>query len=157
VRARSILPFLILMAALIEGVAAGQSANGYLSVGGGAASGSALTEFAAGGEVVVAQTIGFGGEIGVASKHSSFGFVSADASFHLTRHAATGRLDPFIVGGYTRAFDLFSGANGANFGLGLNFWLIHHLGVRAEFRDMVFSTGIPTTNFWAFRGGIAFR
>jgi hypothetical protein len=147
----------ILVAALIEGVAAGQSANGYVNVGGGSASGSALTEFATGGEVVVAKAIGFGGELGFASQHSSFGFVSLDASFHLLRHAATGRFDPFVVGGYTRAFDLFSGANGANFGLGLNYWVTHHLGVRAEFRDMVFSTGSPTTNFWAFRGGIAFR
>lgn len=59
----------------------------------------------------------------------------------------------------TYASDLFTSANGANFGVGLNYWLARHFGVRAEFRDMVLS-GSPsgaTANFWAIRGGIAFR
>lgn len=142
------------------------AANGYVNVGGGWTSGglifpssspcTAFTQGAAGGEVVIAQTLGLGGELGSVKRHSSFGFVSLDASFHLLRHA-TGKADPFFTGGYTKTYNGFSGANGANFGFGLNYWLRRHFGVRAEFRDMVFTAGVPTTNFWAIRGGIVFR
>jgi hypothetical protein len=157
VRAKLIFPYLMLAAALVEGVAAGQSANGYLNVGVGSNSGSADSEFAAGGEVVFGRTVGIGGEIGVLLRHSGFGFASVDGSVHLLRSAGNGRFDPFLTGGYTRAFDIFSGANGANFGAGFNYWLTHHFGVRAEFRDLVFSSGSPTVNYWVIRGGIAFR
>jgi|HubBroStandDraft_6_1064221.scaffolds.fasta_scaffold13402_4 hypothetical protein len=158
-----------LAAALSIAAMVGQSvaANGYVNVGGGWTtgglffpspnSGAAFTEGAAGGEVVIAQTVGLGGELGIVKRHSSFGFVSLDASFHLLRHAATGKVDPFITGGYTKTYNGFSGANGANFGAGLNYWLRHRFGVRAEFRDMVFTAGVPTTNFWTIRGGIVFR
>jgi hypothetical protein len=158
-----------LAAALSIAAMVGQSvaANGYVNVGGGwttgglffpsPKSGTAFTEGAAGGEVVIAQTVGLGGELGIVKRHSSFGFVSLDASFHLLRHAATGKVDPFITGGYTKTYNGFSGANGANFGAGLNYWLRHRFGVRAEFRDMVFTAGVPTTNFWTIRGGIVFR
>jgi hypothetical protein len=166
---KSVLADLMLVAGLVQGVAAGQSGNGYLSVGGGSRTGAdlansseAFTQVDAGGEFVAAQTIGFGGEFGIVKKHSSFGFVSLDASFHLLRNASsaqgtTGKVDPFVTGGYTRASDILSGANGANFGVGLNYWLTRHFGVRAEFRDIVFSSGTPTENFWAIRGGVAFR
>jgi len=158
-----------LAAAFSSAAMVGQSvaANGYANVGGGwttggllfpsSSPGTAFTEGAAGGEVVIAQTVGLGGELGIVNRHSSFGFVSLDASFHLLRHAATGKVDPFITGGYTKTYNLFSGANGANFGFGLNYWLRRRFGVRAEFRDMVFTAGVPTTNFWTIRGGIVFR
>ncbi len=95
--------------------------------------------------------------MGIVKRHSSFGFVSLNASFHLLRHAATGKVDPFITGGYTKTYNGFSGANGTNFGFGLNYWLRRRFGVRAEFQDMVFTSGVPTTNFWTIRGGIVFR
>ncbi len=147
----------LLIPILLTGIAAGQSANGYLTAGVGSGASSTIGEFAGGGEFVVAQTVGIGGELGVVTKHSSFGFFSLDGSVHLLRHAASGRFDPFVSGGYTRAFELFSGANGGNFGFGLNYWLTDRVGVRVELRDLVFSAGAPSTNYWVFRGGIAFR
>jgi hypothetical protein len=171
--AKSILPCLILLGGFLEGVATGQSGNGYVNFGCGSISNTYLTpnaaksEVAIGGEVAAAQTVGFGGEVGYAgwgrNEVVGFGLVSLDASIYLTRHAATGKVDPFISGGYTRAINLFSIVNaakivnGANFGFGLNYWLTHHFGVRAEFRDAVFPGGSTTTNFWVIRGGIAFR
>src|ERR1700691_507129 len=105
-RAKSILGCLILLGGLLEGVAAGQSWNGYVNFGGGSISNTYFTpnaaksEVAIGGEVVAAQTVGFGGEVGYAASRKpdfiGFGLVSLDASFHLTRHAATGKVDPFI-------------------------------------------------------------
>jgi hypothetical protein len=170
--AKSILPGLILLGGFFEGIAAGQSGNGYATFGGGSISNTYLTpnsaqsEAVIGGEVVFAQAVGFGGEAGYATSRNDFvgfGLVSLDASFHPTRHAATGKLDPFISGGCTRAINLFSIDDaakveyGANFGFGLNYWLTHHFGLRAEFRDAVFPVGSATTNFWVIRGGIAFR
>ena len=65
--------------------------------------------------------------------------------------------DPFLTGGYTPAFHLFgSAASGANIGFGLHYWFLPHLGVRAEFRDIVLPAMSPE-NVWVFRGGIAFR
>jgi len=166
VRLKPTLAWLIPLAGLVQGMAAGQSGNGYLSVGGGSSTGAGcctyqgdngFAQYAAGGEFVAAQTIGFGAEFGGVKKNNSFVFLSLDASFHLFHNAATGKLDAFVTGGYTYASDLFTSAKGANFGVGLNYWLARHWGVRAEFRDMVFSSGMPTANFWAVRGGIAFR
>jgi hypothetical protein len=165
VRSKSILAWLILLAGLVQGVAAGQSGNGYFSAGGGSSTGAGcctyqgntgFAQYAAGGEFVAAQTIGLGAELGGVKKQSSFVYLSVDASFHLFRKAS-GKADPFITGGYTHASDLFTTANGANFGVGLNYWLKRHFGVRAEFRDMVFPASGVTANFWAIRGGIAFR
>jgi hypothetical protein len=166
VRGKSVLPRLILIAGFAGGVAAGQSGNGYLIAGGGSSTGAGccayqgdngFTQYAVGGEFVAAQTIGFGVEFGGVKKNNSFIFASLDASFHFLRNAASGRADPFITGGYTHASDLFTTANGANFGVGLNYWLKRHFGVRAEFRDMVFPASGVTANFWAIRGGIVFR
>lgn len=144
----------LLIPIVLAGIAAGQSANGYLNAGIGSGASSTIGEFAGGGEIVFAQTVGIGGELGVVTKHGSFGLFSLDGSVHLLRHAASGRFDPFVSGGYTRAFEIFSGGN---FGFGLNYWLTHRVGVRVEFRDLVFSSGAPSTNYWIFRGGIAFR
>ncbi len=166
VRSKSILAWLIPLAGLVQGVVAGQSGNGYLSAGVGSSTGAGcctyqgdhgFAQYAAGGEFVAAQTIGFGAELGGVKKNNSFVFLSLDASFHPLRHAATGKLDPFVIGGYTYASDLFAHANGANFGVGLNYWWARHFGVRAEFRDIVFPANGVTANFWAIRGGIAFR
>ncbi len=159
---KSILAWLIPLAGLVQGVAAGQSGNVYLSIGGGSNAGAAFAQVASGGEFLAAQTVGFGGEVGIVDRHSSFGFVSLDVSFHFLRHPPIhnilmGKVEPFVIGGYTRTYNLFSGANGANFGGGFNIWLTRHFGVRAEFRDMVFSAGLPTANFLAIRGGIVFR
>jgi hypothetical protein len=165
VRSKSILACLIPIAGLVQGVAAGQSGVGYLSAGGGSSSGagcctyqgpSGFAQYAAGGEFVAAQTVGFGAELGGVTKNHSFAFVSMGASFHLFRNAASGKVDPFIAAGYTFASDLFNTAKGVNFGAGFNYWLAHHVGLRAEFRDIVFPGG-TTANFWAIRGGIAFR
>ena len=144
----------VMLFTVMAGAAAGQALDGYLGFGVGSGPGSALAEPVGGGEVLLHQTIGLGGELGAALRdHGSFGYLSLDPSFHFPARAAGKKFDPFVVGGYTRAFELFSGVNGGNFGFGLNYWLSHGLGIRGEFRDMVLSG----SNYWAFRVGIAFR
>lgn len=144
---------MVAMFALCAGAAAAQSADGFLSLGVGSGGSGAVAEPSGGAELVLGQTVGIGAQIGAILRQGSFGFVSADASYHLARNAKSGRLDPFIEGGYTRAFKLFSGANGGNFGFGLNYWFARNLGIRAQFRELLFSGN----NYWAFSAGIAFR
>jgi hypothetical protein len=142
--------------ALFAGAAAAQSAVGYLSVGVGSNAGGTIVEPSGGAEVVLGQTVGVGGQLGaVLRQHGSFGFVSADGSYHLARNAKSGKFDPFIEGGYTRAFQLFSGANGGNFGFGLNYWFSRRLGIRGQFRELLLSG--TSNNYWAVSAGIAFR
>ncbi len=99
VRQKLLFPLLLLIAALFEGHAAAQRLNGYLVVGPGSRSGDATTEFAGGGEFVIASTVGVGAELGVLDEHGSFGFVNVNGSLHFGRHVP--RVDPFITGGYT--------------------------------------------------------
>jgi hypothetical protein len=65
-----------------------------------------------------------------------------------------GKLDPFVNAGYTR-LQRGGGANGVNFGGGVNYWFKRHLGVRIEIRDHVM-TDIGSVHFWGVRFGVAF-
>jgi len=96
VRAKSVFPYLLLIAAVVEGTASAQSGDGYLSAGVGSRSGGSTGEFAAGGELVIASTVGIGAELGFFSEHGSFGFLNVNGSLHLLRHAAKGRTDPSL-------------------------------------------------------------
>jgi hypothetical protein len=132
------------------------SGNAFVDAGGGSIAGSGFTEFSGGGEAIFSHIVGVGGELGFVSRHSSFGYGSADVSVHFLPHFA-GKVDPFIVGGYTYGSDLLAGASGGNFGAGLNYWMTHHIGVRAEFRDIIFAGSSSRVNGWAIRGGVVFR
>jgi hypothetical protein len=161
---RSILFSLILTAHFLEVAATAQSSNGY-AVGGAGSYASKLTSQAAiGGEKVFGKGIGVGGEIGAIAGHDSFGFLSLNGYYHLAHGGPARKLDPFITGGYTLAFDPLAGAfgsraasNGANLGFGLSYWFLRHLGVRAEFLDIVIPGSLQGTTSWGIRGGIAFR
>jgi hypothetical protein len=148
---------LTLMAIIFDGIASAQSSNGYLVGGVGSYNSKLVSQAAIGGEKVFGKGIGAGGELGFVAGHTSFGFVSLNMYYHLAHNGAAQKLDPFVTGGFTSAFNLFGSAtNGANLGFGLHYWFLRHLGARAEFRDIVFP-GTSPANVWGFRGGIAFR
>ena len=156
--------FSLTLTAVFAGMPAyAQSSSGYAIGGAGSYSSKLITQAAIGGEMVFGKGIGAGGELGFIAGHDSFGFLSLNAYYHLVHHGARQKLDPFVTGGYTLAFDpliLFgtrSNSNGANIGVGLNYWFLHHLGVRAEFRDIMLPGNSPGVNSWGIRGGIAFR
>ena len=141
--------------------ATAQSSNGYVLGGAGTYSSKLITQAAIGGEIVFSKGIGAGGEVGFMAGHDSFGFVSLNGYYHLARNGRAQKFDPIVTGGYTLAFDplvVFGGrssSNGANLGVGLNYWFLRHLGVRAEFRDMLFPGRMPSPSSWEIRGGIA--
>ena len=147
----------ILMPIFFEGIANAQSSNGYVVGGVGSYNSKLLSQAAIGGEYVIGKGIGAGGELGFVAGHTSFGFVSLNMYYHLAHNGGAQKVDPFVTGGYTGAFNFFAAASGANIGLGLHYWFLPHLGVRAEFRDIVFPGTTQGANIRGFRGGIAFH
>jgi hypothetical protein len=160
---RSTVLSLLLTATCIEGIATAQSSNGYAIGGVGSYSSKLISQAAIGGEMVFGKGIGAGGELGFIAGHDSFGFLSLNVYYHLAHHGVTQKLDPFLTGGYTLAFDPLAAfgpraaSNGANTGFGLNYWFLRHLGVRGEFRDIAIPGNSPGVSSWGIRGGIAFR
>jgi hypothetical protein len=161
---RSVVPSLMLMVNFVDVAATAQSSNGYAIGGAGSYSAKLISQAAIGGEMVFGKGTGAGGELGFIAGHDSFGFLSVNGYYHLAHKGAAQKLDPFLTGGYTLAFDPLAAAlgargseNGANAGFGLSYWFLRHLGVRAEFRDIVIPRSSPMANYWGIRGGIAFR
>lgn len=135
------------------------SGQGYAFVGFGAANGEdALLHFGGGGEANLYKGLGFGVEIGYLSpiRYMSEGIGIFSANGLYTFGAGrTGKVKPFITGGYTLAFR--SGTlNAVNFGGGLHYWFSNKVGLRFEFRDHVSPTA-GNVHIWQGRVGFAFR
>jgi hypothetical protein len=94
--------------------------------------------FGAGGEALVYEGLGLGGELGYTFPQNGFeygfGLASANASYHFVGRAGTQRFAPFLTGGYSVAFR--DGAlNLINYGAGANVWFSERAGVRFEIRN----------------------
>lgn len=135
--------------------------HGYVFVAPGVVtSGSTATlHFGGGGEGLIRGGFSAGAEIGglvpVRDFSEGFGILSADAGYHFLKASQSGKVVPFVNGGYTLFFR--SGvANGVNFGGGVNYWFKERVGLRFEVRDHV-AVEIPETHFIGFRIGLTFR
>ncbi len=140
------------------------SSSGYFVAGVGSRNGKGASQAALGGEFVIRKVIGVGAEIGAIAGHHSFAAFSVNGSYHLPV-SSLDKVDPFVIGGYTRAAELLgSEGNAVNFGGGLLYWFYRRLGLRLEFRGFI----QPGTNgsaqidnglgrIYSFRAGIAFR
>jgi hypothetical protein len=110
-----------------------------------------------GGEAVFGPGIGVGAEVGYTAPwrqfQSGIGIGSVNGSFHFGR---SGRVVPFITGGYTLFFRSGT-ANGFNFGGGVNWWFADRIGLKTEIRDQVGLGGLDGVHFWAARVGLTFR
>jgi hypothetical protein len=135
--------------------------QGYVFVAPGAVSSEGTTatlHFGVGGEGLVHKGLGIGAEIGYVGPTrglgEGIGIFSANGSYHFRNASASGKLVPFVTGGYSLAFRE-GAASGVNFGGGVNYWFRERIGLRLEFRDQVFADG--ATHFYGFRIGLAFR
>ncbi|MCI0423655.1 MAG: porin family protein [Acidobacteria bacterium] len=135
--------------------------QGYVFVAPGAVSSDGTTatlHFGVGGEGLVYKGLGIGGEIGYVGParglQEGVGLFSANGSYHFRNASASGKLVPFVTGGYSLIFRDGT-ASGVNFGGGVNYWFRERVGLRLEFRDQVFAD--RTTHFYGFRIGLAFR
>lgn len=134
--------------------------QGYAFVAtGGYSDSTATLHFGVGGEGLVYKGLGVGGEIGYLAAarqlDSGFGVLSPNISYHFLNASKSGKVVPFVTGGYSLFFR--SGvAHGVNFGGGINYWFKERVGLRLEFRDHIPAHG-DLGHFYGVRIGLAFR
>jgi len=121
--------------------------------------GTPTLHFGGGGERLIKGGFGVGGEIGglapVEAFSDGFGVFSAGANYHFLNASKSGKVVPFVNGGYTMFFRN-AVANGGHFGGGVNYWFKERIGLRFEVRDHIVAE-IPDTHFIGFRFGLTFR
>jgi hypothetical protein len=113
-------------------VFAGPSYSSYYS--------SALINAGGGGEGFVHKGMSVGGEIGgfvhTGPSDAAFGVISPNVSYHFREASSSGKLVPFVTGGFSLFFKGRADP-GSNVGGGLNYWFKDHLGLRIELRDHI--------------------
>ncbi len=113
----------------------------------------------AGVEGLVYQGLGAGAELSYLSTVTGFrsglGVFSPNVSYHFLNATKSGKVVPFVTGGYTLFFRNGT-ASGFNYGGGVNYWFKERVGLRFEVRDQVFVNN-GTGHFVGFRAGISFR
>ncbi len=156
--------FVILLALSLPLAAAAQGneprAQGYAFVApGGFTEGGSALHFGVGGEGLVYKGLGIGGEIGylglTRDLGAGFGVLSPDISYHFLNASKSGKVVPFVTGGYSLLFR--SGAGHAfNVGGGVNYWFKERVGLRFEVRHHT-PVNTDLTPFYGVRIGLAFR
>ncbi|HSB10889.1 MAG TPA: hypothetical protein VLM38_15490 [Blastocatellia bacterium] len=135
---------------------------GYFVGGVGATAGNgsstATFQVAGGGEGLLYKGLGLGAEVGYLAPFEGpgegFGILSVNPSYHFRNASSSGRVVPFVTGGFSLGFRSGT-AGGGNFGGGVQYWMKDHVGLRVEFRDHIFSSDTP--HFFQFRVGLSFR
>ena len=115
-------------------------------------------------ERLIVKGFGLGGEVqinGPVGGYGSYGLLtfSGNGSYHFRNASRSGKLVPFVSGGYTGLAACSSecgGLNGFNVGGGINYWLKPSRGIRVEFRDHVFREYGYTIQKWETRFGFSF-
>jgi len=145
---------------LSAGVSNAQTTGqGYVVGGGGVYSNpftsGTVAEVAGGGEALIENRLGIGGELGFVFEGSAT--ASLKASLHFPNQR-TSSMVPFVGGGYTRLAYLTDrgGANALNIGAGVTFWSSGRKGLLIEFRDVIYHA-LGTDQCWTIRVGMAFK
>lgn len=147
-------------------VALAQRSHGYIFAAPGAVSArflsarasTATVQVGGGFEGALGKGVGIGAELGALFPRENVsdvvGIVSANGYYHFLHSHQ--KADPFFTAGYSLGFR-GERANLFNFGGGVNYWFISHLGLKAELRDHVWKPDNATVHAWGFRFGLAFR
>ena len=113
-----------------------------------------------GGDAIFADAVGIGAEIGYLNSFEEdsegVGVFSVNGSYHFGGGSPSGKVRPFVTGGYTLGFR-DGHANLFNVGGGVNFWLKPKVGLRVEFRDHIWVEDNDTLQFLGVRVGVTFR
>ena len=138
----------------------GGQGYGYIGPGAFTTDSDALIHYGAGGEGFLkggfAANIDVGGFSSSRNFSEGFAVISPGVSYHFKKASQSGKVVPFVTGGYT----LFAGSggvdNGIHFGGGVNYWFKERIGLRVEIRDFV---PVPVDDFHilGFRFGVSFR
>jgi len=113
-----------------------------------------------GGEVIFADAVGVGAEIGYLNSFEEdsegIGVFSVNGTYHFGGGSPSGKVRPFVTGGYTLGFR-DGHVNLFNVGGGVNVWLKPKVGLRVEFRDHIWVEDNDTLQFLGVRVGVTFR
>jgi len=144
--------------------------QGYVVFGLGAASGSAqgpgaVAQIGFGGEGFLYKGLGLGAEASYAYRGQAYyaeaWMPSADFSYHFRRNAPRGKIDPFLLGGFTAVLPTSNGNRGVpggNVGGGVNVWFREHAALRFEVRNYISNGDFgPGDEYVSFRFGVTFR
>ena len=110
--------------------------------------------FGVGGDLLF-KRIGIGTELGYLTPIRHFGDGIGVLSPNLSYHFASGKVSPFVTGGYSLFFRN-GHASGFNVGGGVNYWVSNRMALRFEVRDNVLAEYI-NTHFVGIRAGLTFR
>jgi hypothetical protein len=116
-----------------------------------------------GADLFLYKGLAFAPEVGYAhwgAYDQEAGVGSLDLAYHFLPKSYHGKVEPFVLGGYTCMFNGgFYLRGGANFGAGANVWLSKHAALRLETRDEFGRNVSPTgyRDILEFRLGVAFR
>lgn len=107
-----------------------------------------------GGEMIVAERLALGAEIGrlgpVEDFDDGFEVLSFNAAYHFVPRDSPRRLTPFATAGYSVAFPTTT-LSLLNFGGGLQYWIRKNVGVRFEFRDHLPIASYTDDQLWGLR------
>jgi hypothetical protein len=115
-----------------------------------------------GAEIVAADHVGIGGEVGFFGR---LVVASANATVHLGG-VKNAKFSPFVTAGFSvfgigdgegAVDNLFGVFSAYNVGAGLHYWAADRVGFRVEFRDHFRPDDRGMTQYWSVRAGIAFR
>jgi hypothetical protein len=153
---------LALIGASLPSTCLAQQSNGYVFIGPTFTSSNPYTKYQStfvhvggGGETDLGRWFGFGVEAAaILASDNQAGLGSLGPYLHFL--TSESRVDPFVTGGYTM---LIRGGGVGNLwyaGGGVNYWLTDRIGLRAEFRDHVW-TERNSLQLIDFRFGVVFR
>ena len=113
---------------------------------------------AAGGELLIRNRIGAGGEYGIfAGEGGGLTIASLNGVVHFAPAERERGTRPFVSGGYTRLSNGEGTFNAYNIGGGVDIWARERVGVRVEIRDHIRPDDRGDIHYWAIRAGIVFR
>ena len=113
---------------------------------------------AAGGELLIKNRVGVGGEYGIfAGEGGGLHIASANAVLHFAPAERQRGTRPFVSGGYTRLSNGEGDFNAFNVGGGVDIWARERVGVRVEIRDHIRPDDRGNIHYWAIRAGVVFR
>ncbi|MDX2034135.1 MAG: hypothetical protein SF339_25900 [Blastocatellia bacterium] len=84
-----------------------------------------------------------------------FAVLSPGASYHVRKATPSGKVVPFVTGGYTLFASSGGVTNGVHFGGGVTYWFKERIGLRVDVRDHV--AVADNLHIIGFRVGISFR
>ena len=134
---------------------------GYVFFGPGAVlpgESTTFLNFGGGGEGFVKGGLSLGAEIGGYVPARQFdegiGILSAGVGYHFLKASKSGKVVPFVNGGYSLLFRS-EAESGVHFGGGVHYWFKDRVGLRFEVRDQ--AAVRYNLHFVAFRVGLSFR